>query len=79
LRAARQRALRMTEQDLIGMPQSRHHVARLTVAEGVETAVQRLAVDGDRDQTSVAVGAEIEGACRQAKADVASSIPPSSA
>jgi hypothetical protein len=34
------------------LPQRRHHVRRLAVAEGVETAGQRLAVDGDRRQTS---------------------------
>ena len=41
----------VAEHDLISLPQRRHHVRRLTVAEGVETAAQRLAVDGDSDKT----------------------------
>ena len=38
----------MAEHDLIGLPQRRHHVRRLAIAEGVKTPTQRFAVDGDR-------------------------------
>ena len=41
----------MREYDLVGLAQRRHHMRGLAVAEGVETAAQGLAVDGDRRQT----------------------------
>src|SRR5208283_2239354 len=40
----------VAEHDLIGLPQRRHHVRRLAVAESVETAAQGLAVNRDRRQ-----------------------------
>ena len=54
---ALRREQQMAEHDLIGLPQRRHHVRRLAVAEGVETAAQRLAVDG-------VAGALSGGECR---------------
>src|SRR5208282_1954449 len=43
----------MAEDDLVDVAQRRKHVRRLLVGEGVEAAAQRLAVDGDGDQSSV--------------------------
>ena len=40
----------MTEHDLISLPQRRHHVRRLAVAEGVKTAAQGLTVNRNRSQ-----------------------------
>ncbi len=37
----------MAEYDPVGMAQSREHVRRLLIGEGVEAAAQRLAIDGD--------------------------------
>jgi len=38
----------VAEHDPVGMTKSRQHVRRLLVGEGVETAAQRLPIDGDR-------------------------------
>ena len=38
----------VSEHNLIGLAQRREHVRGLAIAEGVETAAQGLAVDGDR-------------------------------
>jgi len=41
----------MPKHDLIGVPQRRHHMRGLAVAERIETAAQRFPVDGDHRQT----------------------------
>ena len=66
----------MREHDLVGVPQGRHHMGGLAVAERIETAAQRLAVDGDRRQTVSRGGfAIVEAWRRKAVSKAAGSTP----